>query len=246
MAEKFKNPPLIEALCEFRFKENKSWDWTVPGTFYEKIKETFPNKEQKKAFEIVLESKDGKIIPAKTTDNEKKDKIVFLNEKKNAVIQVGPNTLSINYISDYSGWEAFKSKIDKYLKIYLDVSGSEIERIGLRYINRFDGIDVKGGKFGDYFNFGPSIPIKQPIKNFFIRNEMVYQEIDSILLLNMGTPPEKQNNVIVLDFDFITANEDNIKNVTEWVESAHEYIEEAFNACITEKTRRVMRGEETL
>jgi len=34
---KYRNPPIEEALCEFRFVPSQDWDPTVPGRFHKKI-----------------------------------------------------------------------------------------------------------------------------------------------------------------------------------------------------------------
>lgn len=46
MGRKYRNPPLIEALCEFQFVPTQPWDLTIPGFFYEKVKNDFPAKQQ--------------------------------------------------------------------------------------------------------------------------------------------------------------------------------------------------------
>jgi len=186
MVENYTSPPLVEALCEFRFKNNDNWDWTIPGSFYEEIKREFPIKEQKNAVVIALKNNEGKIVPAQDFNNGKKDKLVFLNKEKNVIIQIGSNYFSINLLSPYPGWETFKNLIDKYEKLYLDISRSEVERIGLRYINKFNDVTIEDN-FKTYFNFGPQIPIKRPIRSFFIRNELLYEEINGSSLFSVVT-----------------------------------------------------------
>ncbi len=46
MSRKYKNPPVVEALCEFQFISDKSWDLTLPGLIYERVKSEFPVKQQ--------------------------------------------------------------------------------------------------------------------------------------------------------------------------------------------------------
>lgn len=38
MGRRYKKAPVIEVLCEFRFKPGSSWDLTVPGLVYERIR----------------------------------------------------------------------------------------------------------------------------------------------------------------------------------------------------------------
>ncbi len=45
MRKKYKNPPVVEALCEFFFSGSK-WDSTIPGMFFDKIKQDYPIKKE--------------------------------------------------------------------------------------------------------------------------------------------------------------------------------------------------------
>jgi len=46
MGKKYKNPPIVEALCEFQFVPGQPWDITIAGMLYERIKDEFPIKQQ--------------------------------------------------------------------------------------------------------------------------------------------------------------------------------------------------------
>ena len=46
MGRRYKNPPIVEALCEFEFISSQPWDLTIPGLIYEKVKDEFPDKRQ--------------------------------------------------------------------------------------------------------------------------------------------------------------------------------------------------------
>ena len=52
MPKKYRNPPLIEAVIEFRIMPDSPWDLTIHGLIYEKIKKTFPHKEQRLIQEV--------------------------------------------------------------------------------------------------------------------------------------------------------------------------------------------------
>lgn len=247
MSEIYENPPLIEALCEFKFDSNKEWDWTIPGLLYDKIKENFPNKKQQEAFVINLEHKENtKNMMTQVREGTQTDRIIFSNENNNSLIQVKPNVFTINLLKYYPGWEEFKKIINKYLKLYIKVAQpTKINRIGLRYINRFNQIDLNQNSISHYFKINPSMLEGYQIGNFFVRNEIIYNKIDSILICNMGSQNDG-GNYIFLDFDFITQNSEYIRfeNYQEWLEKAHENIEDVFNSSITNKLKNFFRGVE--
>ncbi|MGH7598840.1 MAG: TIGR04255 family protein, partial [bacterium] len=45
MGKHYKNPPLLEAVCEFKFQPHSSWNPAVPDLIYEKVKTQFPQRE---------------------------------------------------------------------------------------------------------------------------------------------------------------------------------------------------------
>ncbi|QMS90513.1 hypothetical protein HUN01_24125 [Nostoc edaphicum CCNP1411] len=42
----YPNPPIEEAVCEFRFAPDPAWNLTIPGLFYEKIKDFYTGEPQ--------------------------------------------------------------------------------------------------------------------------------------------------------------------------------------------------------
>ena len=44
MGKKYLNPPIVEAVCEFRFTSDTQWDLAVSGLLYKKIKDDFTNR----------------------------------------------------------------------------------------------------------------------------------------------------------------------------------------------------------
>lgn len=243
MVEQYPNSPLAEALFEVEFESDSNWDWTIPGNFYNEIKEDFPNKEQKNNLVINLENREGEIVPSKDFAQGKKGKIIFSNNEKNKIIQIAPDVFTINQLRPYPGWEIFSREIKKYFEMYLQLIGKvEISKINLRYINSFENLEIENNSFEEYFNFKPNIPIDRPIKNFFIKNQLSYLEMNSDLILNLGKPLNNKKNII-LDFNFITKDENNKKNYDVWLNRAHNNIEEAFQSCITKKTKKILKGE---
>lgn len=47
MGKKYKNPPIVEVVCEFRLSDDTLWDLTIPGLLYEKLKDEFLHREQR-------------------------------------------------------------------------------------------------------------------------------------------------------------------------------------------------------
>jgi len=239
MAEIYKNAPLIEALCEFHFSQEQEWDWTIPGTIYEMVKGDFPVKSQQKGIKVIIDGKTGK---ATQSDDSTVEKVRFFRDDQSALLQVGPHILSVNQLLPYPGWEKFKDLILSSLQIYIDVADpAKLEKVGLRYINRFERTDA------NLFLIKPYIPINKPIKNYFMRNELYYKEVDSNLIIIMGNQYDQQNdqNFTIIDLEFYSTNQHYIsfKSYNDWLETAHNCVEEAFESCISKELKLYLRGE---
>ncbi len=169
----------------------------MPGIIYERIKEKFPIKQQKKSFVISIQNKDGEIFPGQESKSQI-EQIAFLSEDKKALLQLGSNLFAVNHLKPYPGWTVSKKIIFDYFNIYLESAGNrKIETIGLRFINRF--CDVEINSFSEYFTVSPQLTMKYPSKNFFIRNELVNEELNSTLFFTMGTAYDKAKEEEVID-----------------------------------------------
>lgn len=247
MGRKYSNPPIVEALCEFQFIPSQPWDLTIPGLLYEKINinNEFPIKQQQMGFGIGFKPKEGGI----EQKVEMSQRMQFLRPDKTALVQVGPDLLTVNHLKPYPKWEAFKPLILNNLGIYQEITKPKgFKRIGLRYINKIE-FDKGPIELSDYFNYYPFIPPKLPQihETFNVRIEIPYEEgCDRLLLTLTSIIPEKPDVLsILLDLDYIMAIPDRIPldQASNWIEKAHTMVENAFEACITDKCRSLW-GEE--
>jgi len=244
MGKKYKNPPIVEALCEFQFIPAQPWDITIPGLLYETIRDEFPEKQQQigSGFSILpkasgeIEQKIGFPSPLL---------IQFFRSDKTALAQVGPDLLTVNHLRPYPTWGTFKPLILKIFEKYIEIAKPKgFSRVGLRYINKID-FDQKEIELTDYFNYYPSIPnnLPQIYKTFQVMAVIPYEKERDILQLTLATIiPEKPDALsLVLDLDYIMIQPESITfdEVTDWLENAHTTVEDAFEACITDKCRNL-------
>lgn len=246
MSRKYKNPPVVETLCEFQFISDQPWDLTLPGLIYEKIKDKFPEKQQQMGISIQFQPTEKgfehKVEPAPP-------RIQFYKKDKTALIQLAPNLLVVNHLKPYPTWNKFKPMILENFDVYIKVANPKgLSRVSLRYINiiEFDKtpIDLK-----EYFQFYPSIPDTLP-KNtvsFLNRVEFPYEDNKEHLILTLATIiPTKPNTFsILLDIEYVMIAPEYVPlhGISEWLEKAHNRIEEAFEASITDKARKKFEEE---
>ena len=241
MGSKYKNPPIIEALCEFQFAPDSPWDLVKPGLVYEKVRDTFPKRRQARQLSVgISASREGVEQEVRTTD-----RVQFLREDEKALVQVGPHLLAVNHLKPYPSWQEFLPLIERGLRAYCDVVGPEsIHRVGVRYINRFE---VAGQRFEleDYVEFRPFVGPNLPKEHgpFIVGIQVPYEGSRDILKIQLTSARVEtlDTAAMMLDLDYFLAKPGEIAldNVLEWVDAAHNRIEEAFEACITDRLRQM-------
>lgn len=243
MGRRYKTPPIVEALCEFQFEPSASWDLTIPGLLYEKVRDKFPKRRQAKAFAFevsVVASPEGVEQQFLTTD-----RMQFLREDEKVLILVGRDLLAVNHLKPYPTWQEFLPLIREGLSAYCEVASPKgIQRIGLRYINRIE-IPSQCIELEDYLEFrpfiGPNLP--QDFGPFIVGIQVPYENSRDILRLQLANAAVQPPNIVavMLDLDYFLAQPGQVllENVFGWVEVAHSHIEEAFEACITDRLRQM-------
>jgi uncharacterized protein (TIGR04255 family) len=245
MSKRYKNPPVVEALCEFQFVPGQPWDLTMPGLFYEKVKRQFPDKQQKIGigvqFRPTEKGLEHKVEPTPP-------RIQFHRKNKTALIQIAPDLLVVNQLKPYPTWARFKPMILKALQTYRELANPKgFKRIGVRYINRIN-FESEVVELSEYVDIYPQVPKDLPQRhtNFISRVEIPYfDDRDRMTVTLASAPPEKPNmSSIVLDLDYVMVIPDAIQMETceEWIEQAHLAVERGFESCIKDKSR-ILFGE---
>lgn len=241
--KKYKNPPIIEAVCEFRLTGETPWDLTVPGLVYERIRNDFPEKEQRIVPEMrVTQSSQG--IKQQMAQNER---MMFLTKNRKMFVQVGTQLLAVNCLKPYPTWTDFKPKIEMAYDALANVVNIKgLERIGLRYINRID-IPESSINLRDYFGFRPylSDSLPYPISDFIVGCVIPFIDgRDSCKIqLTDAVSENKKSSAFVLDLDYFLAKPNLIEttNGLEWVEQGHQQIEILFEGIIKDRLREIFQ-----
>jgi len=215
---------------------------TIPGLLYEKIKDEFPERQQQMGFGVGIQPKEGM---AEHKIELAPPRMQLLRSNKTALIQIGPDLLTVNHLKPYPTWEVFKPLIIKNLNTYQEIAmPKNFKRMGLRYINR---IEFSKGpiELTDFFNYYPFIPnnLPQIHETFQIKVEIPYEEGRDRLLLTLASIiPDKPDAIaVLLDLDYIMAIPESVSldQASEWIEKAHTKVENAFEACIRDKCRKL-------
>ncbi|MEA1979662.1 MAG: TIGR04255 family protein [candidate division Zixibacteria bacterium] len=242
MKRKYRKSPIIEAVCEFRFDDEKEWDLTAPGLIYNQIKREFPNKRQKQQYDLQI----GRPKDEIAHKIEKSGITQFVSNDENNLIQLGEHFITINTFSPYNGWDNYLPKIDIGLQSYFEIiNPTKIKRIGLRYINKLP-FEKSTVELKDYFQFYPNVG-DSSIDNYssFItgiqlphENSIGTRDITKVML-NSLEEKKQEGLIALLDIDHFTniGIEIDISKIKEWLNSSHSRVIEIFEACIKDSLR---------
>ncbi len=239
MRKRYRKPPIVEALVEFRFDPSGNWDLTVPGIMYEQLKGRYPIRRQVQQHDFNLTAGDSKLEGKVQTI----ERMQFLGEDEHTLIQVSRHFLVVNQLAPYESWESFVPVIKNGLDAYRDVVNPDsLQRVGIRYINHI-GFENEQIELEDYFHFRPETGEGLPAQmaNFFMRSLFTYEGDRDVLKIELTGPIILKNQPlgVILDLDYILQQPDaiTIDEVFSWIDTAHGHIEDGFESCITDKSR---------
>jgi len=241
---KYRKPPIVEVVCEFRFVPSSPWDAAIPGLVYTQLSGEFPKRRMLRGFESQVSPAEGGV----RQQIQLAERVQFLREDERAFIQVGPDFLAINHLSPYPAWEGFRPIIQQGFNAYLQVAKpTGLRRIGLRYINKIE-IPVEPVSFEEFFNFYPHTgSIKSEITEFVLGVVSPFEEDrDALRLqLNSAEPGEAGHLAALLDLDYFVARPQavTLDEAMAWVDSAHDRVQATFEACLTERLRDTFEPE---
>jgi uncharacterized protein (TIGR04255 family) len=254
MREKYKNPPIKEAVCEFRFRSEGTLDIAVPGLVYNALREEFPDRVHSPINLGQLGITFGSIRLGNPQEGSTQGgmgeaiRVVqglrfWRKDSLDGVITLGQDRLSISHYEPYRSWESFRPDILKAFAAYkIEANPDSIQRIGLRYINEihFDQAIVEPE---EYFNYYPHLGANLP-QNYSGLNMMVqfpYEDDRDRLRLSLTTSRDSENTGLIarldLDYSVLESGTVHFDDVPGWLEIAHGHIEDVFESCLTDKVR---------
>lgn len=245
--KRYTHPPLVEAICAFQFAPGSPWDATILGLVYDRLKEDFPVKAQAPGpfFNITI----GATSPGGT------DRMQFRRTDNRALIQVGPDALTVNHLTPYCGWPDFQVMIKSALEAYQAVAAPVgLTGISLRYLNRLnipaalaeekDGVDIL-----QYLLMHPAMPegVPQTVFEWAQRVMIPFEAAQQVLIVQSGTASSSEEYpfVFLLDLDARPLEGQGVPltETLDWLEEAHTNIKMVFENCLGPKARLLFEEE---
>ena len=244
---RYRNSPIVEAVCEFRFSADTPWEQNLPERFYDAVKERFPIRESRKEQAIQIKASSEGVAEHRLETIETP---IFLAGDRKVLIQIGPRRLSIHHLKPYHSWGDFKSTINlAYDTVTSLTRVTGFDRVGLLYVDKIE-IPESSIRLADYFTFYPHCGegLFGDVMNFMVGCDLTYNGNRDICRLSMtrAMPKKESNSAYLLTTDYFLAKRNAVKpeDVTTWVEEAHKTVKTLFKGCITEKLEEVFNMEE--
>lgn len=242
--KKYRNPPVVEALCELYFAGSQ-WSSTTPGLFFEKIKTEYPETRE-------LQQMEARVNIAPSAHSAQFQKLgtrtQFIHREKTRLVQLEQNLLVVNQLQPYPRFTVWQPTIRTMLGHYAELAHpSSIDRIGLRYINKIHLPPIPL-RMRDYFRIYPEIPPEMAGTHgrFMLRVDVRPHHNDHELIITFALDAVKHNEPISVLFDLYDMKPIpgpfSLDAVAGVVKEAHENIVLVFENSITEKTRAIFEG----
>jgi len=240
LSRRYANPPVIEALCEVYFR-GSAWDATVPGTFYQRVRERFPKKGETRDFEIEVGFSPA-ALSTKAAHPELRSQ--FSREDGSRMIQLRRDLIVVNQLRPYPHFEEWRPEVVEGVRNYRELANpAGIAQIGVRYLNRIE-VPSDTVKMEDYFQLYPEIPAQLGAMHgsFMMRVQIPALHEDHQLIVTFGSATAPQaggSTAWLLDLYDIVASAEypQIDAFEKPLDEAHENIERAFESIITDATR---------
>jgi len=171
----------------------------------------------------------------------------FTSQDNRQIFQARTDGFTFNRLAPYETWESFRDEARRLWEIYRSIAKPKnINRLALRYINRLD-LPLPLKDFKDYLRTTPEISPKmsQGLSGYFMQLQLPQPDLEAMLVLNQTLIPPPGPNLVSVVMDFDLFCKDNVPNDDQDIWKRFEILRtrknEIFEACITNKTRRLIR-----
>jgi len=228
--EVYPNQPLIEVVCEVRFPADMTIECRK-DLFYAKIKNKYSEI-------LVPQVQMGKAMPLEAYRFEKKD--------RSAGVMLAINKFSF-YEKKYEGHEKFITEFIRLASFLGEkYSISKIDRLGWRYINLVPFTREDGTvPLHRFLTVSLSVPnnISKKFENISIVFISKVAEGSITTKIESVMREDRQQEALVLDFDFAMTENLNFSKLRDSVKIAHKHTRTLFETLITDQYRQYLKGE---
>lgn len=234
--------PLAEVVCQVRFPPILSIPEKAPAALQDRIRKRFPHYEVEDTVLFRLDTSSG--FPVPSSQQQAVSRIYkFLSRKR-----ADTATLAIDFFalstSKYIVWEDFASDLKLLSDAIQDIyDPSHATRIGLRYINHLDPVELGLDSVREVIDLlQPELkalfqtPVWDDPSEAAVQLVLDDTEGGGRLGFRMGKRSEDAREMFILDFDYFEEDQEGLplENLIERCDRYHKVIYDAFRWSIAE------------
>jgi len=241
----FPRAPIVEAILDIQVEPVTGMSIEQIGTFFDQVKERFPNKEMRHKGEAVIRmSPQG---PSMDEPTLQPIGYLFrsLHEKK--AVQARIDGYTFNKFTPYDNWNVFSIEARELWQRYVEIAvPRKLKRLGLRYINRIE-IPLPIKDFKDYLLTIPEIApdLPQALAHFIMRLVVPKPEIESTAVINVVMEQSTGAQILPIIFDIdvfkITNRPGSSEDIWADFEQLRIFKNEIFFNSITDKAKELFQ-----
>lgn len=233
-SEVYPNAPLVEVVCEIRFKGELVIE-ARRHEFWEKIRREYPQL----------------LVPKAGTDDRPLllQHYRFRSEDEAKTVLLAPNSFGFS-VTHYEGHEAFFREYVKLHKIFGEVFPTidKLNRVGWRYVNIVPFARESG--LIPLANFlSLDIPLPKQVPRRFEKLDLNFTALrendDSVVVRLASAKKNTGEEGLLLDLDYGKKGESlRFRDVMKHLKDGHDHSRDLFENLITDAYRRYLRGEQ--
>ena len=245
--EQYPSPPITEALLDIRVSLPPDVTLEQLSTYYEGIKDSFPEKEQRVSWTGGFEFKPGS-APKVTTPSGGPDGYFFRSPSDNKIVQVRRDGFTFNKLKPYTNWDTFSKEAKSHWNQYLQIAKPyQITRLALRYINRIE-IPLPFKDFKEYILTIPDIAPGLPnaMSNMIMQLVVPNDEIGAVANITETIEPIKEGqsfSAFIFDIDVYrkVALKPDDKKIWDIIEDLRVFKNQIFKKSLTDKCKELFK-----
>lgn len=245
---KYPNPPVIEAVVDIQIASREAPDLGAIARVMQENRDEYPKQDTLVTASVTVD-------PSASMATQASQQVIgfrYATAASDAITQMRVNGFGFSRLAPYpkDGWEEWAPRAKAlWGKYAASVQPHAVTRLGVRYINRIlvpVGEDGETARPEEFFLTRPEIAASlSPVRDFFMRLELIQPGIEdgglTITQAVMAEPRAPHAVPILLDLDVHRRVSLNPHDDAVWaiLEELHERETDAFEACITDQTRRL-------
>lgn len=241
----YKKSSITEALIDIRIDASSEAEIPNLKNIQESILPQYSVGEE--IIELQGQIQGGYSITATATASQALIGYRFFSHDVKQIFQARLNGFTFSRLDPYEGWEDFRNEARRLWDIYqAAIKPKNVNRVAVRYINKLD-LPLPMNDFKDYLRTVPEVSpdLPQGLSDFFMQLQIPQPDLGGMLLLNEAIIPPSGDDLVsmVLDIDLFCNEIFPGDGIAHWdlLEKFRGRKNEIFEACITDKTRELLK-----